>query len=283
MELFPGDVLISSSDGLTDLALGHDILGCARQGLASGGVQNACNLLVKMANDRGGHDNITVQMARVTEVGPKHSTIVGAPVAQAQAPVSRRDGVPVTAPGQTPSPYAAAQATPPAGPIAMPPTADWTGGGHPHDMTEMGTEIMGPLPSQSPGRDAAPMSARYGAATPNGGPPPAAGGLPVAPPAGHPVHAAQAHAARVSPTQNFEAYRNGGQQALPLPPQSQRQPMSVTAAPAPAAATMPYAAPFAPLAPNAGGSSRGGLFFLIIGGSAAIAIIVLIILWAVLK
>src|SRR5262249_41737103 len=30
MELFAGDVLISSSDGLTDLALGPDILGCAR-------------------------------------------------------------------------------------------------------------------------------------------------------------------------------------------------------------------------------------------------------------
>src|SRR5262249_59249998 len=65
MELFGGDVLLQSSDGLTDLALGRDILGATRQALASGSVEHACNMLVKMANDRGGHDNITVQMVRV--------------------------------------------------------------------------------------------------------------------------------------------------------------------------------------------------------------------------
>jgi PPM family protein phosphatase len=282
MELFPGDILISSSDGLTDLALGPDILGCARQGLASGGVQNACNLLVKMANDRGGHDNITVQMARIMEVGPKHTTIAGAPsplAPKVQAP----ETVTMTAGGQAPSPYAPAQATPPAGPIAMPPTADWTAGAQ-QDLTEMGTEIMGSLPTL---KDSGPTSARYGASAASG--PHSGQGAPglVQPHAAQPqaqAHAAQAQASRVVPTQNFEAFRvEAGPQSLPLPPASgYRQPGATQSGPG-GAATMPYNAPFAPLAPNAGGSARGGIFFLIIGGSAAIAILMLIVLWAVLK
>src|SRR5262245_39082512 len=71
MELFPGDVLLQSSDGLTDLALGAEILGVTRHALSSGPVSHACDVLVKMANDRGGHDNITVQMVRVAEVGER--------------------------------------------------------------------------------------------------------------------------------------------------------------------------------------------------------------------
>src|SRR5262249_35026883 len=88
MELFPGDVLLQSSDGLTDLALGYDILGATRQAFASGGCQHACDMLVQLANSRGGHDNITVQMARVMEVGPKGSmTIPDAPSPMTRAPV----------------------------------------------------------------------------------------------------------------------------------------------------------------------------------------------------
>ncbi len=284
MELFPGDILLTSSDGLTDLALGPDILGATRQALASGGVENACNLLVKMANDRGGHDNITVQMARVSEVGPKHTTIAGAP--SPLAPKQMPDTVTMTAAGRPPaaSPYAPAQATPPAGPIAMPPTADWSAGAQ-QDLTEMGTEIMGTLPTL---KDVGPTSARYGAGVANGPHPahPAQAQAPQAQAqaaqAAH-AHAAQAQAARVVPTQNFEAYRvEAGPQSLPLPPASgYRQPGATQAGPG--AATLPYNAPFAPLAPNAGGSARGGIFFLIIGGSAAIAILMLIVLWAVLK
>jgi protein phosphatase len=283
MELFPGDVLISSSDGLTDLALGPDILGCARQGLASGGVQNACNLLVKMANDRGGHDNITVQMARVAEVGPKHTTIAGAP-----SPLGAKmpDTATMTAVAAPPAgaPHASAQRTPPAGPIAMPPTADWNTGAQ-QDLTEMGTEIMGSLPTL---RDA-PPSARYGAAVANNPRPgvqphPAAvgpGPSPLAQTAQHPP--GQAQAGRVVPTQNFEAFRvEAGPQSLPLPPTSGYRQAPSQGGPG-SAATLPYNAPFVPLAPNAGGTARGGIFFLIIGGSAAIAILMLIVLWAVLK
>lgn len=71
MELFAGDVLLTASDGLTDLALARDILGATRQALASGGIDHACSQLVRMANDRGGHDNITVQIVRVKETAQR--------------------------------------------------------------------------------------------------------------------------------------------------------------------------------------------------------------------
>ncbi|WP_437535362.1 protein phosphatase 2C domain-containing protein [Sorangium sp. So ce726] len=79
MELYPGDVLIQSSDGLTDLVLPGDILGCTRQALASGSVDHACRMLVQLANHRGGHDNITVQMVRVIETGSRSLTIAHGP------------------------------------------------------------------------------------------------------------------------------------------------------------------------------------------------------------
>ena len=74
MELYPGNLLLQSSDGLTDLALARDILGATRQALASGPVSHACKTLVQLANDRGGHDNITVQIVRVCEVPPRATT-----------------------------------------------------------------------------------------------------------------------------------------------------------------------------------------------------------------
>lgn len=73
MELFAGDILLQSSDGLTDLALGHEILAAVRQALNSGNVEYCCQQLVRLANDRGGHDNITVQMARVIKTAPRQT------------------------------------------------------------------------------------------------------------------------------------------------------------------------------------------------------------------
>lgn len=73
MELFAGDILITASDGLTDLALAKDILGATRQALASGGLEHACTQLVRMANDRGGHDNITVQMVRIVQTASRRT------------------------------------------------------------------------------------------------------------------------------------------------------------------------------------------------------------------
>ncbi|MEZ4298850.1 MAG: hypothetical protein R3B70_28125 [Polyangiaceae bacterium] len=96
MDLFAGDIVLLSSDGLTDLALAPDILGAVRQALASSNVEHACKTLVDLANNRGGHDNITVQMARVLEVPPKaRATIPQAP--------SGADAPPASLPGGPPS------------------------------------------------------------------------------------------------------------------------------------------------------------------------------------
>ncbi|APR79580.1 Protein serine/threonine phosphatase PrpC, regulation of stationary phase [Minicystis rosea] len=97
MELFAGDVLMQSSDGLTDLALGREILGATRQALSSGGVDHACTMLVKMANDRGGHDNITVQMVRISDVAkantiPDHPQGAAGPASSAHVPAQQPAG-----------------------------------------------------------------------------------------------------------------------------------------------------------------------------------------------
>src|SRR4051812_13595715 len=127
MELFPGDLLLQSSDGLTDLALGADILGATRQALASGPVAHACTMLVKLANDRGGHDNITVQMVKVSEVGPKVLTTIpdrphaeagfaaanGAPPAGYAQPSPTRPGAPASQAQWAPVPVTAPDPTPP--------------------------------------------------------------------------------------------------------------------------------------------------------------------------
>ncbi|HVY47318.1 MAG TPA: protein phosphatase 2C domain-containing protein, partial [Minicystis sp.] len=228
MELFPGDILISSSDGLTDLALGNDILGCARQALASGALQHACNMLVKMANDRGGHDNITVQMARVLEVGPKGATAV---------PMGPQAAAGAMGPQAAPNPGAhgapgGVRPGAPSQPIQQPPTADWNPG-RSVEQTDMGTEIMGPLPTL---RDLAPRSTRpehaAGGAPAQNGQPHAPGGAP--------------QGGGVPTTQSFEAYRmDAGPASLPLPPRSNRG----TALAAGGAAA--HAAPFVPLSPSA--------------------------------
>src|SRR5262245_51162638 len=101
MDLFAGDIVLLSSDGLTDLALAPDILGAVRQALASGAVEHACKQLVDLANNRGGHDNITVQMARVQEVPSKaRATIPQAPQ-EAAGPVSAARSMPPQRPQET--------------------------------------------------------------------------------------------------------------------------------------------------------------------------------------
>jgi protein phosphatase len=57
-----GDIFVLASDGLSDLARAEEIAGAiARQE----NLELACDELVALANSRGGHDNITVQIARV--------------------------------------------------------------------------------------------------------------------------------------------------------------------------------------------------------------------------
>ncbi|MEZ4306816.1 MAG: protein phosphatase 2C domain-containing protein [Polyangiaceae bacterium] len=163
MDLFAGDIVLLSSDGLTDLALAPDILGAVRQALASSNVEHACKTLVDLANNRGGHDNITVQMARVLEVPPKaRATIPQAPSGADAPPASMQGGppsavqrpqetFPMTAPDQArgayaPNPQAAPQ--PQAGAqqwAPVPPTAT--------DIPPQAMAGPGPtVPEQHPGQ-----------------------------------------------------------------------------------------------------------------------------------
>ena len=173
MELYPGDVLLQSSDGLTDLALGRDILGATRQALASGGVEHACTMLVKMANERGGHDNITVQMLRVHEVPPKTSTTIperpatmgtsppnpGAAAARPPVTIGAAASAPlptqITSPDGTPAAFA--YGARPAGYDGASPTAPQVaaaGGGAPANWTALPpqeqTLYAAPMPAAGP-------------------------------------------------------------------------------------------------------------------------------------
>ncbi|MBU1052692.1 MAG: protein phosphatase 2C domain-containing protein [Proteobacteria bacterium] len=58
---FQGDVLVLSSDGLSDNVTPEEILETVRQEHP----QKACSLLVDLANERGGNDNITVIVLKV--------------------------------------------------------------------------------------------------------------------------------------------------------------------------------------------------------------------------
>lgn len=64
--LLPNDTLLLCSDGLTDLVDDHEILGQVQANVASG-LAVVAQQLVSLANDRGGHDNITVQLVHVVE------------------------------------------------------------------------------------------------------------------------------------------------------------------------------------------------------------------------
>jgi len=128
LELFDGDWFILATDGLTDLARNEDILVTTLSFSKSGGIQTACNELVALANRRGGHDNITVQMVRVLQTGPKvGSTRVDAPVGPrptapqtvVQAPPGHTaPGMPIPATlvdAHYPAPQGATHAPPPFG------------------------------------------------------------------------------------------------------------------------------------------------------------------------
>lgn len=79
LELAPGDLFLLASDGLTDLVSDNEILSIATN-RGPEGLETTCRALVDMANLRGGHDNITVLVARVLRVPTKD--IAQAPVAQ---------------------------------------------------------------------------------------------------------------------------------------------------------------------------------------------------------
>ncbi len=80
MDLYEGDVFVLATDGLTDLARNDDILVTVTEYLREKDVQAVCDELVALANRRGGHDNITVQVIRVVRVGKTGRTRVQAPL-----------------------------------------------------------------------------------------------------------------------------------------------------------------------------------------------------------
>ena len=63
-ELQPDDVLLLCSDGLTDLVWNDEILEVVR---TKSSLKEATRALVNLANERGGHDNITVVLIGVPE------------------------------------------------------------------------------------------------------------------------------------------------------------------------------------------------------------------------
>ena len=96
MDLYEGDVFVLASDGLTDLARNDDILVTVTEYLKSQGVQEVCEELVALANRRGGHDNITVQVVRVLRAGAKGITRVQEPPGALVSPTI--EGSPVISP-----------------------------------------------------------------------------------------------------------------------------------------------------------------------------------------
>ena len=63
----PGDYFLLASDGLCDLVPPRDILRVVLESENAGRLDLVCKKLIAKANDRGGHDNITVVIARVVD------------------------------------------------------------------------------------------------------------------------------------------------------------------------------------------------------------------------
>jgi protein phosphatase len=83
MRLLPGDQLLFCSDGLTDLVDDEEI-GAALQ---SGKLQESIDGLVSLANERGGHDNITIVTLEMPPAGIQ--TLIGPVADQKPKPAFR--------------------------------------------------------------------------------------------------------------------------------------------------------------------------------------------------
>jgi protein phosphatase len=80
------DVLLLATDGLCDLVRTDEIAGVLSRALT---LEAATEELVHFANSRGGHDNITVQLARIRRTGP----VAGPPAEGGSAPTLVDRGV----------------------------------------------------------------------------------------------------------------------------------------------------------------------------------------------
>jgi protein phosphatase len=298
MDCFPGDIFILASDGLTDMARNHEILGATKQALASGGLDHACSTLVKFANDRGGHDNITVQMARVAELTPK----VSATIPQAPSPMVSPVASPIPAVASVPSPTAPLNETiamtrpetrPPAvSPI--PPQAALDPRNSPAPAQPAGAWGVAPTATGiTPSAPAAPTMPQgpsptiTGPASVNPGPSPTVVET-------GPVSEgwnSQRYPALQAPPASISQYRlDGGPAGLPLPPPRPGRTLTGThgvpvktlqdAARPPAAGPTPTGQY---VSYPGGRPAQSGIIFLIIGVSSVIAILLILVLWALLR
>ena len=102
-----GDVFILCSDGLCDLVEPHEIL----EHVTTKSGEEAAKALVALANERGGHDNITVQLVKVLDAAKGSSagvakTVIGE--AMPAAPGSHTAPGAPSPPGTPPEPQSAA-------------------------------------------------------------------------------------------------------------------------------------------------------------------------------
>jgi serine/threonine protein phosphatase PrpC len=72
IELFCGDVLLLTSDGVTDLVADPELV-AAVQSQLSRGPAALCQELIRLGTSRGGHDNMTVQVLHVLAVPPAYT------------------------------------------------------------------------------------------------------------------------------------------------------------------------------------------------------------------
>jgi serine/threonine protein phosphatase PrpC len=261
MEVFAGDLFLLCSDGLTDVALGRDILAATQQALVAGTLESTCHALIRMANDRGGPDNVTVQLARVVEVASKATIPEPGPMSQrAYAPAAAEHPLAggtlaMGAPG-----HGVSQ---PAHQSHQSHQSQGVGAAHgPHSPAPPPTA----LPPVRPG---APTSDAPGAVASLRHPPAAQGGVgaPVAQQGGFGVPGAPPHALSYDPHTapgGLDAYRANAPHQLPLPPRSQR----------------PTPVDYPPTYPVSGAIAvRSPVGLIILGLCAVIAILVVVVLW----
>lgn len=102
VQLTAGDLILLCSDGLSDMLEDSEIEALCATNLP-GGPAVIAQRLVELANEHGGHDNVTVQIAAIQEAPPQpriEPTLVDVPLgAAAERPEARAPTLPDTSPG----------------------------------------------------------------------------------------------------------------------------------------------------------------------------------------
>lgn len=108
IHLEAGDTFILCSDGLSDLVneleMGEVVSGSPTP-------ESACQSLVLLANQRGGHDNISVQVLRLLALGPSRASGQTLRARSIPEALVQEGGAPSSPPNTTPSPTLEAEPT----------------------------------------------------------------------------------------------------------------------------------------------------------------------------